>query len=52
MLTEAIAAAYPDTVALTCDDTGLSLATFPADCAYTAEQLLDKTYYPTAPRLG
>ena len=45
-LAETIASTYPRAVELASDETGLSPATFPAECAYTAEQLLDKSYYP------
>jgi ribosomal protein L29 len=42
----AIADAYPDAVDVAADETGLSEQAFPAQCPYTQEQILDKTYYP------
>jgi hypothetical protein len=42
----AITDAYPDTLDLAIDDTGLSNSTFPKICPYTIEQFLDKHFYP------
>jgi hypothetical protein len=42
----AIAEAYPDAAELAADDTGLLESAFPAQCPYSQEQILDKTYYP------
>ena len=46
LLAETIVDAYADAMQLASDETGLPLETFPAQCPYTAEQLLDKLYYP------
>ncbi|WP_295456494.1 DUF29 domain-containing protein [uncultured Thiodictyon sp.] len=46
LLPEAITAAYADAMQLASDETGLALDTFPSDCPYTLEDLLDKSYYP------
>ncbi|MBB1127158.1 DUF29 domain-containing protein [Thiospirillum jenense] len=43
---ETMTAVYADAIELVCDETGLPATTFPINCPYTAEQLLDKTYYP------
>ncbi|WP_295393039.1 DUF29 domain-containing protein [uncultured Thiodictyon sp.] len=48
LLSEAITAAYADAIQLASDETGLALDTFPSDCLYTLEQLLDKAYYPAS----
>ena len=48
LLPEAITAAYADAIQLASDETGLALDTFPSDCLYTLEQLLDKAYYPAS----
>jgi hypothetical protein len=45
---EAMAKAYPDAVELAADESGLPVETFPPVCPYTAEQLLDKTFFPAA----
>ena len=45
-LDEAIADAYADAVQLATDETALPPETFPTHCPYTAEQLLDRVYYP------
>jgi len=47
-LEESVAKAYPKAVALAVDETGLSGKTFPQQCPYSIEQLLDKTFYPTS----
>ncbi len=49
-LTEILVNAYADAVGLASDQTNLPTATFPPDCPYTIEQLLDKTYYPSTPQ--
>lgn len=46
VLDEVIMATYPDAIELASDESGLSLSTFPTECPYSAEQLLDKTFYP------
>lgn len=46
VLNEAINAVYPDALELASDESGLPLETFPAQCPYSAEKLLDKTFYP------
>ena len=46
LLAETIIDAYADAMQLASDESGLPLETFPAHCPYTAEQLLDKLYYP------
>jgi hypothetical protein len=38
--------AYPYSVELATDETGLPESTFPNECPYGLEQLLDKTFYP------
>lgn len=43
---DTVTAAYPYAVELATDETGLSETTFPNECPYTLEQLLDKTFYP------
>lgn len=45
-LHDAVMIAYPKAVNLTVDETGLSKTTFPHECPYTIEQLLDKAFYP------
>jgi len=52
LLPEAITAAYADATQLASDETGLVLDTFPSDCPYTPEHLLDKTYYPVSDALS
>jgi hypothetical protein len=46
LLAETIAEAYLDAVQLASDETGLPPETFPADCPYLANQLLDNRFYP------
>jgi hypothetical protein len=46
ILPESITAAYTDAMQLASDETGLALDTFPSDCPYSLEHLLDKVYYP------
>lgn len=48
LLAETIAEAYLDAVQLASDETGLPPETFPADCPYLANQLLDNRFYPAA----
>ncbi|WP_295882692.1 DUF29 domain-containing protein [uncultured Thiohalocapsa sp.] len=43
---EAIAAAYPDARDLASKESRLPPETFPADCPYSAEQLLQDDFYP------
>jgi hypothetical protein len=45
-LGEAMAEAYADAVQLASDETALPPETFPGQCPYSVEQLLDKGYYP------
>jgi len=43
---DAIVEAYPDAVRLATKETQLPQSTFPHECAYTLEQLLDDDFYP------
>lgn len=45
-LTELRDEAYPDAVRDAVNETGLRSQTFPADCPFTAEQILDQGYLP------
>lgn len=45
-LPAAIKKAYPIAVEVASDETGLPASTFPENCPYTLEQLLDKRFYP------
>jgi hypothetical protein len=45
-LTAALARAYPRARRAAQQETGLSLATFPAHCPWTVEQVLDETFWP------
>ena len=45
-LPEAISDAYGDAVELAVDETGLEPTVFPQTCPYTAEQLLDRAFWP------
>jgi hypothetical protein len=45
-LPEAISDAYEDAVELAVDETGLEPTVFPQTCPYTAEQLLDRAFWP------
>jgi len=45
-LQEAIVKVYSDALEIAVDETGLPQSTFPENCLYTVEQLLDKTFYP------
>jgi hypothetical protein len=47
-LNNAISDSYSDALFLASDETGLPEITFPQNCPYTIEQLLDKTFYPNA----
>lgn len=47
ILTEALANAYIDAIDLACEETGLPASTFPDECPYSLDQLLDKAYFPT-----
>jgi len=49
ILAETILAAYPDAIDLTSKETGLPPETFPAQCPYQAEQLLNDEFYPGGP---
>lgn len=46
LLSEVIVDAYPDALELAIEETGLQKSTFPTECPYTIEQLLDKKFYP------
>ncbi|MDY6993565.1 MAG: DUF29 domain-containing protein, partial [Pseudomonadota bacterium] len=43
---EAINSAYGDAVKLAAKETGIAQTRFPAECAYSIEQLLDEDFYP------
>jgi hypothetical protein len=43
---ELLAASYQNARLLAQDETGLSLETFPEACPWTAEQVLDETFWP------
>jgi hypothetical protein len=45
-LPDLIHEAYPEALADALDETGLRAQTFPADCPFTIEQLLDPAYVP------
>ncbi len=47
-LNNAINDSYSDALFLASDETSLPEITFPQNCPYTIEQLLDKTFYPNA----
>jgi hypothetical protein len=47
LLHESVAIAYPRAVRDAHKQTSLPKQTFPVDCPYTLEQLLDEVYYPT-----
>jgi hypothetical protein len=47
-LAEVSQIAYPDALEIAIDETGLNISVFPTTCPYSAEQLLDKTFYPAA----
>lgn len=51
-LQEAIAEAYPESVAIATKETRLSTRNFPAHCPYTQEQLLDDAFYPDTAESG
>lgn len=44
-----LAREYPRSRSDASDDTGLSLATFPASCPWTVEHILDEDFWPDAP---
>ncbi len=48
LLAETIAEAYVDAVQLASDETGLPPETFPTDCPYSIDQLLDNRFYPAS----
>ncbi|MBB1127146.1 DUF29 family protein, partial [Thiospirillum jenense] len=48
-LTEILIEAYDDVRDLATVQTNLPSATFPPECPYTIEQMLDKTYYLLPP---
>ena len=43
-----LAYAYPRACLQASNETGLTLATFPAPCPYTAAQVLDDAFFPEA----
>ncbi len=43
---EAVKEAYPDAVGGAAKETGLRVTTFPSDCPFSPEQILDPTYLP------
>ncbi len=45
-LAAAVADVYPDAVDLAAIETGLPADTFPPQCPFTLEQILDRTYPP------
>ncbi|MDM8546264.1 DUF29 domain-containing protein [Candidatus Venteria ishoeyi] len=45
-LPDVITEAYQDAVELASDETGLPTATFPEQCPYTQEQILNKVFFP------
>ncbi len=45
-LQDAIVKVYTDALEIAVDETGLPQSTFPENCPYTVEQLLDKSFYP------
>ncbi|CAK0757943.1 conserved hypothetical protein [Gammaproteobacteria bacterium] len=45
-LQAAIEDAYPDAVDIAVDETDLPPATFPSNCHYAIEQILDKKFFP------
>jgi len=47
-LPSVITKTYPKAVMFAVDETGLPEKTFPQQCPYSIEQLLDKTFYPTS----
>jgi transposase len=49
VLAETILAVYPDAVDLASKETRLPPETFPTQCPYTAEQLLEDEFYPSVP---
>ena len=42
----AVKEAYPDAMDDTAEETGLSVKTFPSECPFSPEQILDRTYLP------
>jgi hypothetical protein len=49
-LTETVLSAYPDALDLASQETRLPPETFPANCPYSAEQLLNDAFYPGSVR--
>jgi len=45
-LAAAVKEAYPDAIDIASDETGLPPATFPHECPYTLEQLLNDNFFP------
>ncbi len=46
VLSASVSEIYPDAVDLASDESGLPLETFPPQCPYSIEQLLNKHFYP------
>ena len=42
----AVKEAYPDAMDDAAEETGLKVKTFPSDCPFSSEQILDRTYLP------
>ncbi|MCG6942026.1 MAG: DUF29 domain-containing protein [Thiohalocapsa sp.] len=45
-LPEAVSQAYPDALRIATQETGLDPSTFPADCPYRADDLLEDGFWP------
>jgi len=45
-LQDSVAEAYPEAVKLATKETNLPSSTFPAQCSYTVEQILDDDFFP------
>jgi len=45
-LQDAVSDAYPDALKIAVNETDLPKSTFPENCPYTIEQLLDENFYP------
>lgn len=51
ILVDAINDAYPQALEIAIAETDLPITLFPANCPYTQEQILDKSYYPANTRI-
>lgn len=47
-LTELVADAYPDAIKSAARETGLAPRTFPAECPWSADQIMDEEFWPEA----